>query len=58
MINPGCGSGDWVFDVAFEHPAIEVAGVDISSIMAGYAHRWFKSRHCIDIPLHDCYNGR
>ncbi|GAC1373632.1 MAG: hypothetical protein NVS2B12_01710 [Ktedonobacteraceae bacterium] len=32
-----CGPGDWVLDVAFSHPHIEVAGIDASRKMIDYA---------------------
>ncbi len=33
-----CGPGGWVLDMAFEHPGVEVAGVDISQQMISYAY--------------------
>ncbi len=33
-----CGPGGWVLDVAFAHPEMEVAGIDISRIMIDYAN--------------------
>jgi ubiquinone/menaquinone biosynthesis C-methylase UbiE len=38
VLDVGCGPGGWVLDVAFEHPQIEVAGVDISRAMINYAN--------------------
>lgn len=38
VLDLGCGPGDWILDVAFAHPDIEVAGVDISKTMIDYAH--------------------
>jgi ubiquinone/menaquinone biosynthesis C-methylase UbiE len=38
VLDLACGPGSWVLDVAFEHPNFEVAGVDISSTMIGYAN--------------------
>ena len=37
VLDMACGPGGWVLDVAFEHPNIEVTGVDISKIMTDYA---------------------
>jgi ubiquinone/menaquinone biosynthesis C-methylase UbiE len=33
-----CGPGGWVLDVAFEHPEMEVTGIDISESMIAYAN--------------------
>src|SRR5579884_550570 len=33
-----CGPGGWVLDVAFGHPEMEVAGIDISEMMIAYAN--------------------
>lgn len=33
-----CGPGGWVLDMAFEHPQMEVAGIDISKMMVDYAN--------------------
>ncbi len=38
ILDLACGPGGWVLDVAFDHPDIEVAGVDISKIMIDYAN--------------------
>lgn len=38
VLDLGCGPGGWVLDVAFARPDIEVAGVDISQVMTGYAN--------------------
>ena len=37
ILDIACGPGGWVLDVAFEHPAIQVTGIDISRIMVEYA---------------------
>lgn len=37
IVDLGCGPGGWVLDVAFAHPGIDVAGVDISNLMIKYA---------------------
>lgn len=38
VLDIACGPGGWVLDVAFEHPTMEIAGVDISQIMIEYAN--------------------
>ena len=38
VLDVACGPGGWVLDVAFAHPDIEVAGVDISTVMIDYAN--------------------
>ena len=37
ILDLGCGPGQWVRDVAFEYPEINVTGIDISKIMVQYA---------------------
>ena len=37
ILDIACGPGGWVLDVAFEHPGIQVTGIDISRIMIEYA---------------------
>jgi cyclopropane fatty-acyl-phospholipid synthase-like methyltransferase len=37
VLDLGCGPGQWVLDVAFAYPEIEVVGIDISEIMVHYA---------------------
>ena len=37
VLDLACGPGGWVLDMAFQHPDVEVAGVDISQIMTDYA---------------------
>jgi ubiquinone/menaquinone biosynthesis C-methylase UbiE len=38
VLDMACGPGGWALDVAFDHPGIEVSGVDISKIMIDYAN--------------------
>lgn len=45
VLDMACGPGGWVLDVAFEHPEIEVAGVDISKIMIDYANARARSQN-------------
>lgn len=37
VLDIACGPGGWVLDVAFEHPEINVIGIDISKTMIQYA---------------------
>ncbi len=37
VLDIACGPGGWVLDLAFEHPEIEVTGIDISQRMIDYA---------------------
>ncbi len=37
ILDIACGPGGWVLDVAFEHPEINVIGIDISRTMVEYA---------------------
>jgi ubiquinone/menaquinone biosynthesis C-methylase UbiE len=39
-----CGPGGWVLDTAFEHPEMEVAGIDISEGMMAYANARARSQ--------------
>ena len=38
VLDIGCGPGEWVLNVAFEQPHIEVAGIDVSRLMVDYAN--------------------
>lgn len=42
ILDIACGPGGWTLDVAFEHPDINVVGVDISQIMIQYARTQAK----------------
>ncbi len=37
ILDLACGPGEWVLDVAFEHPEFQVIGVDLSREMVAYA---------------------
>ena len=37
VLDLGCGPGEWVRQVARDHPQVDVIGVDISQIMVAYA---------------------
>ncbi len=45
ILDLGCGPGQWVLDVAFAYPDVEVAGIDISEIMVRYAAARARSQH-------------
>ncbi|GHO81277.1 hypothetical protein KSD_90480 [Ktedonobacter sp. SOSP1-85] len=38
IIDIGCGPGNWVLNVAYEYPEVEVVGLDVSKRMIKYAH--------------------
>lgn len=38
VLDVACGPGGWVLDAAFAYPDIQVAGIDISTIMVHYAN--------------------
>jgi ubiquinone/menaquinone biosynthesis C-methylase UbiE len=44
VLDLGCGPGGWALDTAFNYPAFEVCGVDISSIMIDYANARAQSQ--------------
>ena len=44
VLDLGCGPGGWVLDVAFAHPTVEVAGIDISRTMIDYANARARSQ--------------
>ncbi|MEO8972145.1 MAG: class I SAM-dependent methyltransferase [Ktedonobacteraceae bacterium] len=37
VLDIGCGPGGWILEMAFEHPKIQMMGIDISRIMVEYA---------------------
>jgi ubiquinone/menaquinone biosynthesis C-methylase UbiE len=37
ILDIGCGPGGWALEVAFNHPSVQVVGIDISQIMIQYA---------------------
>jgi len=45
VLDIACGPGGWVLDFAFEHPEIEVAGIDISRTMIDYANARARTQH-------------
>ncbi len=45
IVDLACGPGGWVLDVAFAHPEIDVAGVDISQTMIEYANARARSQN-------------
>lgn len=42
VLDIACGPGGWVLEVAFDHPEMEVVGIDISQIMIPYARAQAK----------------
>src|SRR5215468_5697662 len=36
VLDLGCGPGSWALDVAFEHPNMDVIGIDASQSMVAY----------------------
>jgi SAM-dependent methyltransferase len=44
ILDLACGPGGWVLDVAFAHPNIEIAGIDISQGMIDYAYARARSQ--------------
>lgn len=45
VLDVACGPGDWVLDVAFEQPGIDVVGIDISEVMVSYAAARAYTQH-------------
>jgi ubiquinone/menaquinone biosynthesis C-methylase UbiE len=45
VLDLACGPGSWILDVAYDHPHIEVAGVDISRAMIEYAYARARTQH-------------
>jgi ubiquinone/menaquinone biosynthesis C-methylase UbiE len=45
ILDLGCGPGQWVLDVAFAYPNVNVAGIDISDIMVQYANARVRSQN-------------
>jgi ubiquinone/menaquinone biosynthesis C-methylase UbiE len=43
ILDVACGPGGWALEVAFEHPYIEVVGIDISRLMIAYANMRAKT---------------
>jgi len=44
VLDVACGPGDWVLDVAYAHPHLEVAGVDSSPQVVAYASARARSQ--------------
>ena len=44
VLDVACGPGGWATDVAFQHPEIDVTGIDISQTMIQYANAQAKVR--------------
>ncbi len=52
ILDIGCGPGGWLLDIAFEHPDIEVVGVDISRAMTSYARARAKVQGLHNASFH------
>nr|BBH92377.1 hypothetical protein KTA_05760 [Thermogemmatispora argillosa] len=44
LLDLACGPGGWATEVAFQYPAVEVIGIDISSNLVEYANTHARSR--------------
>ncbi|MBE3568328.1 MAG: methyltransferase domain-containing protein [Thermogemmatispora sp.] len=44
LLDLACGPGGWACEVAFQHPSVEVIGVDISPSTVEYANTYARSR--------------
>jgi ubiquinone/menaquinone biosynthesis C-methylase UbiE len=44
ILDIGCGPGGWVLDVAYTYSRVEVAGIDVSKTMIGYANARARSQ--------------
>ncbi|HZR39887.1 MAG TPA: methyltransferase domain-containing protein [Ktedonobacteraceae bacterium] len=51
VLDLACGPGGWALDVAFEHPEVEVAGVDISKTMIDYAYARAHTQHLTNVSF-------
>ncbi|HZR41766.1 MAG TPA: methyltransferase domain-containing protein [Ktedonobacteraceae bacterium] len=49
VLDLACGPGEWVLQLAFEHPAIQAVGVDLSERMIEYAQAQAMATH---LPAH------
>jgi ubiquinone/menaquinone biosynthesis C-methylase UbiE len=48
ILDVACGPGGWALEVAFEHPDIQVMGIDISSTLIDYANARAKTQELED----------
>ncbi len=52
ILDIGCGPGGWLLDIAFEHPEMEVVGIDISQAMTDYAQARAKVQGLHNASFH------
>ncbi len=52
ILDIGCGPGGWLLDIAFEHPEMEVVGIDISRAMTNYAQARAKVQGLHNASFH------
>ncbi|MBX5450786.1 class I SAM-dependent methyltransferase [Thermogemmatispora sp.] len=52
VLDLACGPGGWALELAFEHPTIEVIGVDISRQVIDYARMQARSRGLENVHFH------
>lgn len=48
ILDIACGSGGWVLDVAYEHPHIQVEGIDTSRVLIEYARASARSQKLLN----------
>jgi SAM-dependent methyltransferase len=48
ILDIACGSGGWVLDVAYEHPHIQVEGIDTSRVLIEYARASARSQKLVN----------
>ncbi|MBX5450632.1 class I SAM-dependent methyltransferase [Thermogemmatispora sp.] len=51
LLDLACGPGGWATEVAFQHPSLEVIGVDISPNVVEYANTYARSRGLTNIQF-------
>jgi len=51
VLDIACGPGGWALELAFEHPEIEVVGIDISQQMIDYARAQAQVRHLENVQF-------
>nr|BBH92308.1 hypothetical protein KTA_05070 [Thermogemmatispora argillosa] len=52
VLDLACGPGGWALELAFEHPRLEVIGVDISRQVIDYARMQARSRGLENVHFH------
>jgi ubiquinone/menaquinone biosynthesis C-methylase UbiE len=51
ILDIACGPGGWTLDLAFQHPEMEVTGIDISHTMIAYANASASSQHIQNVSF-------